>query len=96
MSEEQQKKAIVWTRPGCSLCYHVVDRLTRQGVEVEERKIDAFHWTFEQFKQASPSWSNLPTIQLPDGSLLKNVKEVDAWLGKDPEQKITFHPSAVG
>ena len=93
---EQQKTAIVWTRPGCSVCYHVVDRLTRQGVAVEERKVDNFTWKWADFKAASPNWSNFPLIQLPDGTQLTNVKGVDEWIGKDPDQKIAFHPSAIG
>jgi glutaredoxin len=78
----EQKTCIIWTRPLCSLCIKVVKLLKEQGIEVEDRSIDGANWTWEQFRAASPSWSNLPTIQLPDGRILKNQKEVEEWAGK--------------
>ncbi len=78
-----QKSCIVWTRPLCSLCMKVVKILKDKNVQVEERPVDGALWKWEQFKAASPNWSNLPTIQLADGTLLKNIKEVEEWIGRD-------------
>lgn len=78
----EKKSCIIWTRPLCSLCMRVVKMLKELDVEVDERPVDNAIWTWEQFKAASPNWSNLPTIQLPDGRILKNQKEVEAEFGK--------------
>ena len=77
-----EKSCIIWTQPGSVLCQRVVKMLKELNVEVEERKVDNANWTWNQFKAASPAWSNLPTIQLPDGRVLKNQKEVEAEFGK--------------
>ena len=88
----EKKSCIIWTRPLCSLSMRVVKMLKELDVEVDERPVDNANWTWEQFKAASPNWSNLPAIQMPDGRLLKNQKEVEAEFGKpksiyDPEVK---------
>lgn len=76
------KTATVWTQPGCSLCFKVMKLLEELEVTVEERKVDGAHWTWAQFKEASPNWSNLPWIQLPDGRDVKTYNEFTEIFGK--------------
>ena len=80
---EQQRSCIIWTRPLDSLCMKVVKHLHSKEIQVEERQVDNAVWTWAQFKAASPEWSNLPLIQLPDGTQIKNIKDLEAWIGKD-------------
>lgn len=80
---EEQKSCVIWTRPLDSLSMKVIKHLQSKGVEVEERQVDNAQWTWNQFKAASPNWSNLPLIQRPDGTQIKNIKELEAWVGKD-------------
>jgi hypothetical protein len=70
----------------------VLKHLQSKQVNVDERQVDNAVWTWAQFKAASPNWSNLPLIQLPDGTQIKNIKELESWIGKDdsihnPEQR---------
>lgn len=84
---EQKRICTIWGLPQCGLTKFIINRLVDQGVDVEIKLIDGFLVTWAQFKEVSPTWSNLPAITLPDGSLLKNVKDVDAWLGPyDPKE----------
>ena len=78
----EQKRCVIWTRPLCTLCMRIVKILKEQNIEFEERVVDNANWTWDQFKAANPDWSNLPTIQLPDGRALKSWKELEAWAGK--------------
>jgi hypothetical protein len=80
---EEKKSCIIWTRPLDSLCMKVIKHLQSAGVEIEERPVDNALWSWAQFKAASPDWSNLPLIQKPDGTQIKNIKELEAWIGKD-------------
>jgi hypothetical protein len=76
----QPKQCVVWTRVHCTLSKWVIHRLQNQAVQFEERCVDGGAWKWEQFRAASPNWSQLPVIQLPDGTMIKNVAEMDEWL----------------
>jgi glutathione S-transferase len=87
-----KRKVIVWLQPESSMSRRVVKLMEEYGCEVEERPVNGAHWTWAQFKEASPDWSNLPAIQLDDGRILKTIKDVEAEFGKaesihNPEPK---------
>lgn len=91
MSDEK-RNVIVWMQPGSVLCQRVVKMLEELGCDVDQRKVDGANWTWDQFRQVSPDWSNLPAVQTEDGRILKNQKEVEAEFGRpdslyNPEPK---------
>ena len=78
----EARKVIVWLQPESQINRRVVLIMEEHGCEVEQRPVNGAHWTWSQFKEASPDWSNLPCVQLEDGTILKTIKEIEAVFGK--------------
>ena len=73
----EARKVIVWLQPESQINRRVVLIMEEHGCEVEQRPVNGAHWTWSQFKEASPDWSNLPCVQLEDGTILKTIKEYE-------------------
>ena len=58
-------KAVVWSKDSCPFCVQAKGLLKQQGIEFEERNINA-GWTREQLLEAVPNARTLPQIFLDD------------------------------